>query len=55
MTSSGHYAMPTSDNRPQLLIDTIVAVALAARHPMYQTTGALVVAGLDNRQEEIRP
>src|SRR5260370_6555220 len=39
MTSSGRCAMPTSDNRPQLLIDTSVAVALAAAgHEHHQAT-----------------
>src|SRR5260370_38833643 len=39
MTSSGRCAMPTSDNRPQLLIDTSVAVARAAAwHEHHQAT-----------------
>src|SRR5260370_35784181 len=39
MTSSGRCAMPTSDNRPHLLIDTSVAVALAAAgHEHHQAT-----------------
>src|SRR5215467_5067388 len=39
MTSSGCSAMPTSDDHPQLLIDTSVAVALvAASHEHHQAT-----------------
>src|SRR3984957_7621840 len=39
MTWSGRCAMPTSGNRPQLLIDTSVAVALAvASHEHHQST-----------------
>src|SRR5215470_15690236 len=39
MTSSGCSAMPTSDDAPQLLIDTSVAVALvAAGHEHHQAT-----------------